>query len=71
MCFSLPSLEERFSFYLLVNAYTFQSMLHNEMQLFAEKKLIYEVTAFVLNFQNAIIGMLLSFIIWVTHAVPT
>lgn len=48
-------------------------MLHNEMQLFAEKKknLTYEVTAFVLDFQNATMGVLLTFIIWVTYAVPT
>lgn len=42
------------------------------MKLFAEKKkLTYEGTAFVLNFQNAIIGVFLTFIIWVTYAVPT
>lgn len=33
--------------------------------------LTYEVVTLVLNFQNAVIGMILAFIIWVTYVVPS
>ena len=61
--------------YLLVNALVKHSKVHNEMQISAGKKkknhLTYEVVTLVLNFQNAVIGMILAFIIWVTYVVPS
>lgn len=43
------------------------------MQISAGKKnhLTYEVVTLVLNFQNAVIGVILAFIIWVTYAAPS
>lgn len=59
--------------YLLVNAQLNTPKCIMKCKFLQEKKnhLTYEVVTLVLNFQNAVIGVILAFIIWVTYAAPS